>query len=454
LLKRPAHRLAAGAFPDATPLNAFFRWNEARRDPDRRYRILCHLQHLLDRFGDECGLAYLAGGPLPPALAMPPVGGGDRLPAMAAARQVIDALRAARDAMDPALHAQLFQAFERLAHHVDLGRLARQRPQPPARIVARPRRILIVKLGALGDLIQALGPVPAIRRYHAGDRLYLLTTQPYAEFARQTQLFDEILIDRRPGWTDLDGWLGLRRRLRAGRFARVYDFQTSDRSNFYFRMMWPGPRPEWSGTAPKCSHPHANLARDRQHTIDRQAEQLLMAGIYPVPTAPALALAGRLPAVLERRRFALLIPGSSPRRPAKRWPAGHFGELARRLWGLGYLPVVVGVAGEEAIGRAICRVCPEAVDLIGGTDVAGLSTLAAAAAVTVGNDTGATHVAAAAGRPVVALFSRASQPSLCAPRGTAVRVLREPDLADLRVETVLAAGLAAAAAAESAATVR
>jgi ADP-heptose:LPS heptosyltransferase len=149
-----------------------------------------------------------------------------------------------------------------------------------------------------------------------------------------------------------------------------------------------------------------------------------------------------------------LIPGSSSRRPAKRWPARHFGELARRLQGLGYLPVVVGVAGEDAIGHAICRLCPEALDLVGRTDLAGLSALAAAAALTIGNDTGATHVAAAGGRPVVALFSSASQPSLCAPRGSAVRVLREPDLADLRVETVLAAGLAAVAAAGSAATVR
>jgi ADP-heptose:LPS heptosyltransferase len=61
---------------------------------------------------------------------------------------------------------------------------------------------------------------------------------------------------------------------------------------------------------------------------------------------------------------------------------------------------------------------------------------------TVGNDTGATHVAAAGGNPVVVLFSQASDPSLCAPRGKVVRVLIKPNLPDLSVDTVFAACMA------------
>jgi ADP-heptose:LPS heptosyltransferase len=451
LVTLPARRLNATAFPDGTPLKAFFAWNEARRYSDRRYKILCHMQRLLDGFGNDLCVAYLVGEPLAlrPAVgrrgADPAVVPSGRSPdaARLGAQRVIDALQAAIGASDTARHAAVFRAFEGLAEHVDLDQLAGLRPQQAAAPAAR-RHILIVKLGALGDFVQALAAVPAIRRHHATDRLSLLTTRRYADFARQTGLFDEILIDRRPGWTDLSGWLALRRMLRAGDFDRVYDFQTSDRSDFYFRMLWPGPRPEWSGTARHCSHPHANLGRDRQHTMDRQAEQLLMTGIYPVPLVPTLPMAGRLPPALAGRRFGLLIPGSSPRHPEKRWPADRYGGLARRLRDVGYLPVVVGVAGEEAAGHIVCKACPEAVDLIGRTDVAGLAAVAEAAALTIGNDTGATHVAAAGGRPVVVLFSPASSPSLCAPRGAAVRVLSAPDLAALPVETVLAAGLAAA----------
>jgi ADP-heptose:LPS heptosyltransferase len=179
--------------------------------------------------------------------------------------------------------------------------------------------------------------------------------------------------------------------------------------------------------------------------MDRQAEQLLMAGIYPVSLAPWLPAAGPLPAALAGKRFVVLIPGSSPRHLAKRWPASRYAELAIKLNRGGYLPVLVGVHGEADLGRMICDICPDAVDLVGRTDVAALAALVRSAALTVGNDTGATHVAAAGGNPVVVLFSRTSDPGLCAPRGKFVHVLMEPDLGDISVETVFAACMAISA---------
>ncbi len=452
-------RLSAGAFPPATPLNAFFAWNEQRRRHDRRYVVACDVCRLLHRFGRETCIAHLAGRPVMLwRLGERMLVAADRVRAargfiersagsraVAAAQRVVDALLAGIGSHDPAAHAAVFRAFEALAQEVDLAALARLRPRRKTIAqTSRRHEILVVKLGALGDFIQALGPVPAIRQHHAGDRLTLLTTERYAGLAAQTGLFDDILIDPRPRAFDIKGWLALRRRLRQRHFDRVYDFQTSDRSNFYAWLLRRGPVPEWSGTAWRCSHPHANRVRDRQHTMDRQAEQLLMAGIHPVALTPWLPAAGCLPEVVAGRRFAMLIPGSSPRHPAKRWPAGHYGELADRLHRAGLLPVIVGTAGEAAIGRAIRRQCPEAVDLVGGTDVADLAALAGIAALSVGNDTGATHVAAAGGNPVVVLFSRASDPGLCAPRGKTVQVLSVPDLADLAVETVFDAAMALA----------
>ena len=58
--------------------------------------------------------------------------------------------------------------------------------------------VLVIKLGALGDFVQALGPMRAIRDAHADAPLVLLTTEPYANFARASNLFDDIWIDSRP----------------------------------------------------------------------------------------------------------------------------------------------------------------------------------------------------------------------------------------------------------------
>ncbi len=68
-------------------------------------------------------------------------------------------------------------------------------------------RILVIKLGALGDLVQALGPAAAIRLHHADAEIVLLTSDPFAGFLADAPYFDEIWIDARPGWRNPLGLL-------------------------------------------------------------------------------------------------------------------------------------------------------------------------------------------------------------------------------------------------------
>ena len=153
---------------------------------------------------------------------------------------------------------------------------------------------------------------------------------------------------------DLVGWARLLGLLNRG-FTRVYDLQTSDRSSFYRNLMgFPFSRPpEWSGIAAGSSHPHANPARDFQHTVERQREQLLVAGIKEVPL-PDLSWAKA-----DVRRFnlkapyVLLVPGGSAHRPEKRWPPGRFGALARRLVAAGVTPVLIGTKSEAGLLKSI-----------------------------------------------------------------------------------------------------
>ncbi|MBO0738915.1 MAG: glycosyltransferase family 9 protein [Alphaproteobacteria bacterium] len=356
------------------------------------------------------------------------------------AQRVVESLLASIGAIDPEKHAAVFKAFEELSRVVDLAALAARRPRrrTPPLLPAR-RKILVIKLSALGDFVQALGPAAAIRRQHIDDEITLLTTRPFAELAQQSGFFDEIMIDRRPKPFDVAGWFALRRLLRGGGFDRVYDLQTSDRSSLYAWLFLPDRRPQWSGIAWNCSHPHANLGRYPQHTIEKQAEQLLMAGIYPTPLPACPASSRRLPAGLKRRTFFLLIPGSSPRHPVKRWPAKNYGELARRvLAATGLVPVIIGARGEEPLAADIRAACPAAIDLVGRTELTRLADLAVAAAFTIGNDTGATHIAAAGGHPVIVLFSDASVPSRCAPRGSEIHVLTSARLNELPVDRVFA----------------
>ncbi len=295
-------------------------------------------------------------------------------------------------------------------------------------------RILVIKLAALGDFVQALGPFAAIRRHHADARITLLTTKAYADFARASPYFDEVWVDSRPKAWRVGAWLDLRRRLKRGGFGRVYDLQTSDRSSGYFRLFAPGPRPEWSGIARGCSHPHANPDRDFMHTLERQAEQLAMAGIDHV-SAPDLSW---VEADVSRygleKPYALLVPGGAPHRPAKRWPGERYGELARHLAGQGVLPVLIGT--EVDVIERVRAVAPEARSLAGETTFADIAALARGTVVAVGNDTGPMHLVAAAGCPSVVMYSRDSDPALCGQRGRSVTILRREALSGLPLDAV------------------
>jgi len=303
------------------------------------------------------------------------------------------------------------------------------------RVMSASERILVIKLSAFGNIVMSMGAFAAIRRHHPVAEITVMTTPPYAEWLRSAPYFDRVMVaDRAAWWNPLALW-GLRRSLDGPGFARVYDLQTSGRSSRYYRLFPRARRPEWSGVATGCSHPDRDPGRDTLHDLDRQVGQLRQAGIDYVPT-PDLSWCGG-----DAARFgltgpvALLIPGSSAHRPGKRWPAQQYGALARALRVRGMTPVVIGSAGERELARA----CSDAIDLTGHTTAGDLCDLARMARIAIGNDTGPTHLLAAAGCPTITLFSHDSDPTLCAPRGAWTRVLRRRDLAELSVEEVMTA---------------
>jgi ADP-heptose:LPS heptosyltransferase len=311
------------------------------------------------------------------------------------------------------------------------------------------KKILVIKLSALGDFVLALAAMKKIRQAHPKAQITLLTTPPFEALARASPYFNSIQVDGRP--TDPSEWIALRRRLKAAKYDRVYDLQTSAQSARIFYSLWPFP-PQWSGNAFGAALRHKNPRRDHMHTLERHADQLKEAGIWPdAPTEPGAAPPPDLSWVLRKqpgdrpvpggvkpRPYVLFVPGGSAHRMDKRWPVERFGELGRILYDRGFDVVIIGGPQESAVARAIQKRVPQARDLTGRTDFARIAVLGAKAALVVGNDTGPLHLAAAAGAPTVVLFSSASDPALSAPRGH-VAALRSNRLDDLPVAQVMQA---------------
>lgn len=302
---------------------------------------------------------------------------------------------------------------------------------------ARSTRILAIKLSAFGDFILSLPALQAIRHAHPEAEITLLTTSPYVELAEASGLFDRIWIDERPAVWRICAWAGLRARLRTAGFDRIYDLQRNDRTALYFRLIG-HPKPEWVGVVQGASHRYGGMT-ERRHIAERERDQLAVAEVAVPDHADFGFLDGDLSGFDLPERFALLVPGCSPKRPEKRWPAERYGALATNLAERGICPVLLGTAAEVAALEEVAALCPQALNLCDRTQMGQIAALARRATLAVGNDTGPMHVIAAVGCPTLWLFSGASEPIKVAPRGPRSTWLRRPRLEALELAAVLEA---------------
>jgi ADP-heptose:LPS heptosyltransferase len=191
------------------------------------------------------------------------------------------------------------------------------------------------------------------------------------------------------------------------------------------------------------------------HPLERQADQLMEAGIWPdAPTKPLSAAPPDISWILARsaqprsitvagghRPLVLLAPGADAE---TRWPIELYAALARKLQDAGHDMVIVGSLDQSGLAHKIQREASRARDLTGRTDLIQVAALGARASVAIGNDLGVLHLIAAAGAPTITLFPSSVDPAPIAPRGH-VTVLHAPTLKDLSVDTVAATAITLAA---------
>ncbi|MFM7631566.1 MAG: glycosyltransferase family 9 protein, partial [Alphaproteobacteria bacterium] len=249
------------------------------------------------------------------------------------------------------------------------------------------QRILVIKHGAFGDFVQAMGAFESIRSHHPHDDITLLSSAPYHKIAADVPWFDAVVQDKKPKFWDIGGIKDLRSWFMDQRFDHVYDLQNSDRTAFYFWMLWPHRPHAWSGAVAGCRYRHNTPHRTTVHTIERLNEQLALAGIthvYPPRVDWAVLDDGTYP----QEPFALLVPGGSAHRPEKRWPVSHYIEVAKALVNHNITPLLIGTQIDADLNQAIKNAVPACIDMTGQTQFRDLATLGRKATFAIGNDTG------------------------------------------------------------------
>jgi len=330
--------------------------------------------------------------------------------------------------------------------------------RPPATLSAADR-VLLVRLGAVGDVLRALPAVRRVRVAFPGLRLTwivedlsrpLLEDHPDVDAVIAFPRRDIRAIGRPAAF--LAALRALKQRFRQENFTASIDLQGSFKSGAVALLSG---APRRIGFAPgHCrelsflfSNEWAPLSSPWLNRVDRNLELAAALGarsgaadaILPERPEEGRAAAALLEDLVPGGGPAVVLsPGVSRRQSWKAWPGWHYGRLAGLLHrSRGIRPIVVWGPGEEALARTIARAAGPSVVLAPPTGLRLLAALLRRSTLFVGADTGPMHLAWVTGCRVVALFGP-TDPRLNAPRGDGHQVLRSADrtMASLLPETV------------------
>jgi heptosyltransferase I len=271
---------------------------------------------------------------------------------------------------------------------------------------------LIVRLGALGDIVHAIPAAAALRAALPTARIDWLVDAKHRAIVDLVTSIDRVVpLEGRT----IRAWADVVRRAREARYDVAFDFQGLMKSAILARASGASRVAGFSiwhlrekSARPFYSETDDGGEDEDGHVIRKNLHLLSIVGIDTARVEFPIADVAS-PALDEVRRdlgpgpFALLNPGAAW--PNKRWPPSHFGEVAAFLRDVRGLPsVVLWGPGEQALAQAVAVFSGGAARCAPPTEISDVVALCRQASLIVSGDTGPLHIAAAVGTPVVAIF--------------------------------------------------
>ena len=307
------------------------------------------------------------------------------------------------------------------------------------------RRILLIKLSAVGDVVHTIPVLNKLRRRYPSARIDWLVTPAIADLIRHHPAVSNVVLFMRQDWATpwraaaLARVAKLAAELRRARYDLIVDMHGQFRTALFtvaagapVRIGFDRPRPEvWHAserTFPREAYKHAwKGAREASwlaythripvptldvHAVDRYLTVGPMLGLDDAPAdfsfpVPADAVARveellRANGVVPDADVLLCAPGTNWE--TKHWSAERFAEVARHFLMRGRRIVLIGSERERAVCARVAAAAPGTVDLCGATSLTELAALVLRSSGAITNDSGPMHMAVALDRPVVSVF--------------------------------------------------
>ena len=306
------------------------------------------------------------------------------------------------------------------------------------------RKILLIKLSAVGDVVHTFPVLNKLRRRYPAARLDWLVTPAIGELLQHNPAISNVIEfarDERSAPWRIAPFVAAARlvaQLRATEYDLVIDLQGQLRSAFFaftsgapVRIGFDKPRADiWrtlSRKIPEEARKHAwQGAREASWLAYTDHIALPTLDIHPVErylgVGPMLGLDGgpadfsfpippeahaRIEALADyydiaKAKLLVLAPGTNWE--TKQWRGEAFAEVARHFMQKGFAVTLIGSDRERALCDDVAKLAPGTINLAGETTLSELAALISRAAICVTNDSGPMHLAVALGRPVVSVF--------------------------------------------------
>jgi ADP-heptose:LPS heptosyltransferase len=294
------------------------------------------------------------------------------------------------------------------------------RPAPPP-LEGPIERIAVFRALVLGDLLNAVPALRALRRRHPRARITLIGLPWAAEWVQHVDALDDFIAF--PGHPELPeracdvrAWPTFLAEVQARRYDLALQLHGSGRMVNSIVALF-GARctagfADDTAWRPEADAPWYVPWPERGHEVERLLALTDRLGCprdglgleFPVSEADRASLARTWPGVRDARPYVVVHAGAQL--PSRRWPVERFAAVAERLVQRGYTVVLTGSADEaELVARLSAAIPWPTVNLAGRTTLWTLGALVEGAAHLVCNDTGVSHIAAALGTPSVVVSS-------------------------------------------------
>ena len=260
-------------------------------------------------------------------------------------------------------------------------------------------RVVVIKHGSIGDFVMAFRAMKSIREHFSSSHITLITTNLINKLFNQIPYFDEIVIDERKSIFDTYKYVNFLKKIDA---QLVIDLQNSKRTQFYHFITRIFSAKTKINSSRKFSQFRYYIpVHGSIHVIEGLKNQLNLLNIKHSSISDIDWLKKKDFINPIKKKFALLIPGTSKNGSKKQWSSNNFSKLSQLINELDLDVVISGTPNDRNIIKDIVKLSPKIINLEGHSDFPNFINLCEKASIIISVDTGPAHIAAYSNTPLI-----------------------------------------------------